>query len=210
MAGGVLGFVGRVLVAMAVALVAAGIVGDAVGAKTEATYTGAIPVAGGPKVAAVMVWALSTNGHVEARFEGAQAVYYVKVKGDPMGLVSNASRLGVRVENSQVNHDFRTGVLVAHATLSANPLLVAGIIREALQRGNAIQANGTVSVDLQTRESVIAIAVPAPGAQAVSYTLTFTVEGYRRAPDTVIALASTSMAAAGVALIAASRRRGST
>ncbi len=199
---------GRLLVVIAVAVVAGGLLAEAVGAKTRVVYSNTVEVGGegGPEAAAVMVWSLTSRGMARVDFEGAQTVYYIVVRGDPTRLIGETSKVGIGIEEQEIYHDFRGGVVIAHAVLRANPLLIAGIISSALMEGQAVQANGTLEVELDTRESVVAVALPSQGSERVSYSVEYRILGYERSSPESLAVFSMASAAVGSALIYAARR----
>jgi hypothetical protein len=207
LAYGTLWVAGRVLIILAVAVIVAGIAAEVVGAKVEAVYSSEIPVSGPLQAAALMVWSPSSAGKVTLDLVGAKTVYYIKVRGDPTSLLAEAGKVGIKVKNENVYHDFRGGVLIGQATLEADPLLIAGLVMGAMQTGKAVKVEGGHIVeDLDVREGLIVVALPDEGVGKVSYTVDYRIEGYSRARAGTISAMSVAMAALGFSFLAIYRR----
>lgn len=198
---------GRVMLALAVALLVAGIVADVAGAKVESTYSSEVPVKGSFSAAAIMVSTPTSAQRVTVNVTGAKAVYYIKVQGDPINLLLQAVRVGVRLSNQEVHHDFRAGVIVGHATIEANPLVLMGVIAQASSANMAKTAEGGLVVEsLEEREGLIVVAIPDDNVTRLPYKVDCRIVGYSRMSNDTLSAVSIALAAVGFSFILAYRR----
>ncbi|MCE4621278.1 MAG: hypothetical protein F7B95_02405 [Desulfurococcales archaeon] len=189
----------RVLIVIGVSIILAGVLAEVFGAKTQSTWSGTEALDKG-EVLALMVWATAASGKVEISVDGVQSIYYTVVRGDPLSLVANSTAFGVRIEATEVYHDFRGGVFYAVADVSMDPIAFAFAASRFKVSSNPL------TLHLETRESII-LMLPPPklGGGTVSYNVTYTVEGYSRTSLPYTIVSGAALALVGT-LVPCSRR----
>jgi hypothetical protein len=193
----------RILIVLGASLILAGIVAELVGAKTESSRAGVIPVYGQPG-AAISVYSLTTKGLAEITISNARSAYYLTLKGDPMMVLRQLTTLNISLENLDLVHDYRAGIVYGETLLSTSPAVIAtlplisSVVPVKEVKGG--ESGFSISVELSPGYGVVVIVVPASEQGLVEYNVKFKVEGYRRTPLTTVTVLGVIMSLSGLIL----------
>ena len=196
----------RIALAVALGIIVAATIGDMFGAKTEASFSGAVDVS---EASAALIAALSTtsSGTIEVRIEGARSVYYLEIAGSPLTALNQVTALGVQVESQRFLYDVRAGLGYGDALLKADPALLAvlprvsGNVEEAARSGDAY----VVREVIEAGQGLAIIVLPAEGSDTIEYRGVFTISGYYRMDLNTAIIVAIAVAVAGLTPYLASR-----
>lgn len=192
----------RILVVIGLALIIAATVANYYGAKTTATYTGAVSV-GDAQGVAVYLMTLGGEGDVTVRLEGVSSALYVgNVTGDVMSLVTSLSVFNITVQASSAAHDARAGVIYGSSTLLTSPHLLGTLPTIArllnFNIGSLEASNGTATVNVHLKPSQSVLVLGVPDTSVVRYTIDYRLTDYGRMSYGAALLLGISMIAAGI------------
>ncbi|MEB3860386.1 MAG: hypothetical protein LRS43_04170 [Desulfurococcales archaeon] len=174
-------FASRVLLVIGLAIAVSGIVAELVGAKTGETYDLTAYPGERPGVA-FSIFAVGSSGSVEIEVSGADRVFMLKIRGDPISILRQLATLNISLVEENVVHDVRAGVIVGKASIDTYPGLIALLpviagfipVEESESRGVHVLGD-TIS----SGEGILIIATPLEG-QSVDATIKYKIQGYSR------------------------------
>ncbi|MEB3779017.1 MAG: hypothetical protein GSR85_02120 [Desulfurococcales archaeon] len=188
----------RLFIVVGVALILSGVLADVVGAKEEAVKKAVIEVGDRPGVA-ITVFAISSSGRASITLEGADRIYYMTLRGDPMLALRQLSTINITLENQAIKHDFRVGIAYGHAVLNTNPLLLTTLPLLAniipVNMSGAPGGKETIEARIKGGEGLLVIATPSD--TRITYTIEYKVEGYKRIGLTTTIMIGTALIVLG-------------
>jgi hypothetical protein len=158
---------GRILLILGASVIVAGIIGAYVGPKPLIQFEGSEVVERG-EVLGLLTWAQTASGNVTVRIDGAKAIFYARLRGDPLSYLTNATSFGVRVGEVDAHRDVRGGVFLASARLRVD----AFTLYFALKRLNSTNSS-MLTVSLETGESLVVVVPPARPGEPLTYSIEF-------------------------------------
>ena len=199
--------VARTLIVIGVAVILAAILAEAIGAKTMVEWSGSVDTRNVPG-AAMVVAAFSSSGTVEISVEGAERIYYMTLKGDPMIALRQLSTVNISLVDTTLVRDVRAGIAYGVSGLETNPLLLralpllASIIPVNVSTS---QVGDVIRVNLTGGTGVLVVVDPAGGE--VVFHMTYRVTGYQRVDTLRLILAGFTISLTGIVLYRASSTR---
>ncbi|WP_148679108.1 hypothetical protein [Aeropyrum pernix] len=199
------GLASRLLVALGVSLIVAGLAASLWGVKTESSWSGSIPV-GTEGAAVIAAMPTASSGTLEIRLEGVARAYLLTVSGDPMMLFDALSAINIEITGRNVEPDIRAGIVygwgVVKASQQAIQLLpTVGSVEEIKAEAGVAEAQAR----LKPGSSLAIVAVPLGGE--IGYSLHYTIEGYSRTPEQALIAVGTATGLAGLAVYSRITRR---
>ncbi len=201
--------VARTLIVVGVAVILAAILAEAIGAKTMVEWSGSVDTSNVPG-AAMVVAAFSSSGTVEVSVEGAERIYYMTLRGDPMIALRQLSTINISLVDTTLVRDVRAGIAYGVSGLETNPLLLralpllASIIPVNVSTS---QVGEVIRVNLTGGTGVLVVVDPA--GDEVVFHMAYRVTGYQRVDTLDLILAGFTISLAGLLLyrVSSTRRR---
>ncbi|BAN90669.1 hypothetical protein [Aeropyrum camini] len=191
------GLAARLLAALGVILIVAGLAASLWGVKTESIWSGTIPVGtGGAAVIAAMPTA--SSGTLDVRLEGVGRAYLLTVSGDPLMLFDALAAINIEITGRNVEPDIRAGIVYGWGVVKASQqtiqlLPTIGAVEEVEPQAGVAEAEARI----KPGTSLAIVAVPL--GSEIGFTLDYKVEGYSRTPEHMLIAAGTATALAGLA-----------
>ncbi len=195
----------RIIFVLGLALIIAGVVAEAYGARTVTVYEGSIDVSQTPG-AAIVVFSLSSNGVVTVEVNGASEVYYVtNISGDPMAVLRALSVFNIRLGETQMEHDVRSGLIRGYALINASEYLLQALPRISqllhfnIEEARAESVNGSYLIREGLGAATGIVVLVVPSGPVVEYRVEYRLVGYERLPASVSAGVGVVLLGVGVA-----------
>ncbi|MCE4613178.1 MAG: hypothetical protein F7C07_05035 [Desulfurococcales archaeon] len=175
-------FVSRLLLVIGLAIAVSGVIAETIGAKTGEDYELRVYPGGKPGVA-FSIFALGSSGSVDIEIRGADRVFNLKIRGDPISMLRQLATLNISLVEENVIHDVRTGVIVGKAAIDTYPGLIALLpviagfipVEESESRGVHL-----IREEISSGEGVLIIATPLSEDRPVEALMDYRVQGYSR------------------------------
>lgn len=192
----------RMLVAIAIAILVAGIIAELYGAKSYTSYSNSIDIS--PQTSAIFVVApIVSEGVATIEVKGADNVYYVRVTGDPFIIAQQFRSINLNVSSARGSKiDLRAGVSFTILSLESSPILVQAVsLLGEVIAVNRPQGQGgfSISEGVRSAESLL-ILLTADSPKRVEISASYRVTGYERLEGAEIFLAAIALLAVAIAL----------